>query len=245
MGGVRRVDGDEAIYGTVGYQAPEIEADGPSPSSDLYTVGRALAVLTFEFRGFQGSFAHRLPDGVPLLEQQESFARLLRRGTDSDPARRFGSAGEMAGQLTGVLREVLAVADGVPRPAFSTEFSPEVQAIGTGTGAARSQASLAAPGPAEIVAGLPLPQVDRTDPAAGYLATFAGLNPAQRIVALTLAVAGDPTIPREVTESTETRLALARARIDAGDYDEAGTVLADLAAADPSDWRVAWYNGVR
>jgi serine/threonine-protein kinase PknG len=101
MGGVRQVDGDGPIYGTVGYQAPEIETDGPSPSSDLYTVGRALAVLTFEFRGFQGSFAHRLPDGVPLLEQQESFARLLRRATDSDPVRRFGSAGEMAGQLTG------------------------------------------------------------------------------------------------------------------------------------------------
>jgi serine/threonine-protein kinase PknG len=55
MGGVRRIDSDEAIYGTVGYQAPEIEADGPSVSSDLYTVGRALAVMTFEFRGFQGT----------------------------------------------------------------------------------------------------------------------------------------------------------------------------------------------
>ena len=52
MGGVRRIDSDEPIYGTVGYQAPEIETDGPSISSDLYTVGRALAVLTFEFRGF-------------------------------------------------------------------------------------------------------------------------------------------------------------------------------------------------
>src|SRR6202043_3769546 len=99
---------------------------------------------------------------------------------------------------------------------------------------------LAAPPPAEVVAGLPLPQVDRSDPAAGYLATFAGLNPAQRIVALTQAVEGDSTIPREVTDSAETRLALARARIDAGDYDAAAVVLADLAAADPSDWAVAW-----
>jgi serine/threonine-protein kinase PknG len=247
MGGVRRVDGDGPIYGTVGYQAPEIETDGPSPSSDLYTVGRALAVLTFEFRGFQGSFAHRLPDGVPLLEQQESFARLLRRATDPDPELRFGSAGEMTEQLTGVLREVLAVADGVPRPAFSTEFSPEVQAIGTAAGAADPQASLAAPGAAEIVAGLPLPQVDRTDSAVGYLATFAGLGPAQREVALTLAVAGDATIPLEVTESPETHLALARARIDVGDYRGATaalTTLADLPTGDPSDWRIAWYNGL-
>jgi serine/threonine-protein kinase PknG len=268
MGGVRRVDGDEAIYGTVGYQAPEIEADGPSPSSDLYTVGRALAVLTFEFRGFQGTYKDTLPDGVPLLGEQESFARLLRRATHRDPDRRFGSAGEMAEQLTGVLREVLAVADGVPRPAFSSLFSPEVQAIGTTadlaaaapTAPAAPLTAPAAPSPAaptppasrldappaaEIVAGLPLPQVERSDPAAGYLATFAGLNPAQRIVALTLAVAGDPTIPREVTESAETRLALARARIDVGDYQAAAAVLADLAADDPSDWRVAWYNGLR
>jgi serine/threonine-protein kinase PknG len=262
LGGVRRIDSDEAIYGTVGYQAPEIEADGPSPSSDLYTVGRALAVLTFEFRGFQGTYKYSLPDGVPLLGEQESFARLLRRATHSDPDRRFGSAGEMAEQLTGVLREVLAVADGVPRPAFSSLFSPEVQAIGTELprgddppqtppahgGATRPPVP---PGPpaAEVVAGLPLPQVDRSDPAAGYLATLAGFSPAQRIVALsisgTLAVAGNATVPREVTESAETRFALARARIDAGDYDAAAAVLADLAASDPSDWRVAWYNGLR
>jgi serine/threonine-protein kinase PknG len=247
MGGVRRIDSDEAIYGTVGYQAPEIEADGPSPSSDLFTAGRALAVLTFEFRGFQSTYKYTLPDGVPLLAQQESFARLLRRATHRDPDRRFGSAGEMAEQLTGVLREVLAVADGVPRPAFSSLFSPEVQATGTSADLAPASPAvrLAPPPGAEIVAGLPLPQVDRSDPAAGYLATFAGLSPAQRIVALTLAVSGDQTIPHEVTESAETRLALARARIDVGDYDAAAVVLADLAAGDPSDWRVAWYNGLR
>src|SRR5579862_8993139 len=131
MGGVARIGGDEAIYGTVGYQAPEIGTDGPSVSSDLYTVARALAVLTFEFKGYQSSYKFTFPDGVPLLDQQESFARLLRRATHQDPDRRFGSASEMAEQLTGVLREVLAVADGVPRPAFSTLFSPEVQAIGT------------------------------------------------------------------------------------------------------------------
>ena len=57
MGGVRRIDDDDsAIYGTIGYQAPEIADEGPSPSSDLYTVGRALAVLTFEFNGYQSTY---------------------------------------------------------------------------------------------------------------------------------------------------------------------------------------------
>ncbi len=241
MGGVRRIDSDEAIYGTIGYQAPEIETDGPSPGSDLYTVGRALAVLTFEFKGYQGAFKASLPDGVPLLGEQESFARLLRRATHADPDRRFGSAGEMTEQLTGVLREVLAVGDGVPRPAFSKVFSPEVQAIGVSGG----DQALTAPPPGQIVAGLPRPLVDMTDPAAGYLATFAGLSSAQRVAALTMAVAGDPTVPRPVTESPETQLALVRARTDAGDYDKAAALLADLAADDPFDWRIAWYTGLR
>jgi serine/threonine-protein kinase PknG len=243
MGGVRRIDSDEPIYGTVGYQAPEIEKDGPSVSSDLFTVARALAVLTFEFKGYQSTYKFTFPDGVPLLAQQESFARLLNRATAADPGRRFGSTAEMAEQLTGVLREVLALADGAPRPAFSTVFSPELRAVGTGDDIAG--AALAAPGAADIIAGLPMPHVDRADPAAGYLATFAGLDPGQRAAALSRAVAGDATVPGEVATSAETRLALARARLDVGDIDGANAALAELAAADPSDWRIAWTGGLR
>jgi serine/threonine-protein kinase PknG len=243
MGGVRGIDGEGPIYGTAGYQAPEIGMEGPSVSSDLFTVGRALAVLTFEFKGYQGSYKFTLPDAVPLLAQQESFSRLLRRATHRDPDQRFGSAGEMAEQLTGVLREVLAVADGTPRPAFSTVFSPELQAIGTGDDVAG--AALAAPGAAEIIAGIPMPQVNRADPAAGYLATFAGLDSGQRVAALSRAVAGEGSVPAEVTTSAETRLALARAQLDVGDYDAAGVTLSELAAEDPSDWRIAWTDGLR
>jgi serine/threonine-protein kinase PknG len=243
MGGVRRIDSDEPIYGTVGYQAPEIETVGPSVSSDLFTVARALAVLTFEFKGYQSSYKFTFPDGVPLLAEQESFARLLRRAVNGDPGRRFSSAGEMAEQLTGVLREVLAVADGTSRPAFSTVFSPEIRAIGIGDDTAG--AALAMPGAAEIIEGMPMPQVDRADPAAGYLATLAGLDPDQRAAALSRAVSGDPTVPGEVATSAETRLALARAMLDVGDLDGAGLGVAELAADDPSDWRIAWITGLR
>jgi serine/threonine-protein kinase PknG len=247
MGGVRGVDTEGPIYGTVGYQAPEIGTDGPSVSSDLFTVARALAVLTFEFKGYQSSYKFTFPDGVPLLEQQESFARLLRRATDADPDRRFGSAGEMAEQLTGVLREVLATADGTPRPAFSTVFSPELQAIGVGgdVAATAGPSALAAPRAAEIIEGMPMPQVDRADPAAGYLATYAGLDSVQRAAALAGAVSGDGTVPAEVATSAETRLALARAQLDVGDYEGAGATLSDLAAEDPADWRIAWTDGLR
>jgi serine/threonine-protein kinase PknG len=246
MGGVRGVDSEGPIYGTVGYQAPEIGTDGPSVSSDLFTVARALAVLTFEFKGYQSSYKFTFPDAVPLLEQQESFARLLHRATHSDPERRFGSAGEMAEQLTGVLREVLATADGTPRPSFSTVFSPELQAIGAGDDTAGgAETALAIPRARDVIAGLPMPQVDRADPAAGFLATFAGLDSAQRAAALSGAVSGDAAVPAEVAASAETRLALARAQLDVGDYDGAGATLADLAAEDPSDWRIAWTDGLR
>jgi serine/threonine-protein kinase PknG len=267
MGGVRPIDGDEPIYGTVGYQAPEIEADGPSPSSDLYTVGRTLAVLTFEFAGYQGEYKYRLPDAVPLLAEQESFARLLRRATDPNPERRFQSAAEMAEQTTGVLREVLSEADGQPRPAFSRLFSPELRAIGAeltvvSTADGHGQAGqngqvgqggervwVSPPPAAEVIAGLPAPLADGTDPAAGYLATLGTLQPEQQAAALLAAVAGGSvaggSVPPAVAASPETKLALARALITAGDPDGAAAYLAELAAADPADWRIAWHNGLR
>jgi serine/threonine-protein kinase PknG len=244
LGGVRAIDSDGAIYGTVGYQAPEIETEGPSASSDLYTVGRALAVLTFDF-AYQGEYKYRLPAAEPLLRQHESFARLLRRATHPDPKRRFQSAGELAEQLTGVLREVLSVADGEPRPSFSGFFSPELRAVGTDLSIVGAGVPL--PPAAEVVAGLPLPLADGADPAARYLATLVGLEPEQQAATLRAAVAVDTGVPPAVSASPETKLALVRALLAvgaAGAAHGAATVLAELAAEDPADWRVAWHTGL-
>ncbi|GAQ56571.1 serine/threonine-protein kinase [Streptomyces acidiscabies] len=134
MGAVRRMDDDEsAIYGTVGYQAPEVAEVGPSVASDLYTVGRTLAVLTFDFQGYTTVFADSLPDPdhIEVFRTYESFYRLLVRATDPDPARRFASAQEMAEQLTGVLREVVSIQTGRARPALSTLFGPEIRVTDT------------------------------------------------------------------------------------------------------------------
>ncbi|GGT09093.1 serine/threonine protein kinase [Streptomyces chromofuscus] len=130
MGAVRRLDDDEsAIYGTVGYQAPEVAEVGPSVASDLYTVGRTLAVLTFDFQGYTNVYVDSLPDPdhIEVFRQYESFYRLLVRSTDPDPARRFASAQEMSEQLTGVLREVVSLQTGRARPALSTLFGPELR----------------------------------------------------------------------------------------------------------------------
>src|SRR5260370_4072398 len=205
MGGVRRIDDeDSAIYGTVGYQAPEIADEGPSPSSDLYTVGRALAVLAFEFSGYQTTYVNSLPDpaNVPVLADNESFLRALRRSTDPDPDARFGSAAEMAQQLVGVLREVIAVAEKRPRPSFSMLFSPELHTIGVPSlFASDAEPPLARPGTAEIIAGVPVPDVDRDDPAAGYLATLGALEPGQLPPVLSAAVPGAEGTPPAAAES--------------------------------------------
>ncbi|MEU8823276.1 tetratricopeptide repeat protein [Streptomyces sp. NPDC048636] len=142
MGAVRRMDDeDSAIYGTVGYQAPEISDAGPSVSSDLYTVARTLAVLTFDFQGYTNVYADSLPDpeNIEVFRRYESFYRLLVRATDPDPGRRFASAQEMADQLTGVLREVVAVQSGRPRPALSTLFGPEPRVVDTEVFAGQDQ----------------------------------------------------------------------------------------------------------
>ncbi|WP_234352284.1 serine/threonine protein kinase, partial [Streptomyces sp. NRRL F-6492] len=134
MGAVRRMDDDEsAIYGTVGYQAPEVAEVGPSVASDLYTVARTLAVMTFDFQGYTNVFVDSLPDpeNITVFRTYESFYRFLVRATDPDPARRFASAQEMAEQLTGVLREVVALQSGRPRPALSTLFGTEVRVTDT------------------------------------------------------------------------------------------------------------------
>ncbi len=234
LGGVRRLDDDEgAIYGTVGYQAPEIAAEGPSVSSDLYTVGRALAVLTFDFKGYSTQFVESLPprEQVPLLAEYESFDRLLRRATDPDPLRRFSSAAEMAEQLTGVLREVLAAQDGQPRPAISTVFEPELRVVGIGDASA---AGFPPPAASAVAAGLPAPLADLTDPAAGYLAGLATARPAELVRLLS-----QPPV-----STVEVSLRLARALIDVGEAERAGQVLDELELSDSDDWRIEWYRGL-
>jgi serine/threonine-protein kinase PknG len=242
LGGVRRIDDEEGpIYGTVGYQAPEIAKDGPSASSDLYTIARALAVLTFEF-AYTGTYEHRLPDQatVPVLAQHESFYRLLRRATDTDPRRRFSSATEMAEQLTGVLREELSAATGSPHPAFSARFTSELRAVGASLPIGGSSP---VPDPAEVVSGLPVPVADNTDPAAGYLVTLSTLGPAEQAEALAQAIAA-PDAVGGVADGVEAYLALARARLALGDIGAARHSLAQLTARGVSDWRISWHEGL-
>ncbi|MFJ6908276.1 serine/threonine-protein kinase [Streptomyces griseoluteus] len=258
MGAVRRMDDEEsAIYGTVGYQAPEVADIGPSAASDLYTVGRTLAVLTFDFQGYTTVYADSLPDPdtIEVFRRYESFYRFLVRATDPDPARRFASAQEMADQLTGVLREVVSLSTGQARPALSTLFGPEVRVTDTelfpaldgevsrlGARTLPGHGRPPAPPPALVrpvdapaaALALPVPLVDPNDPDAGFLAGLAASAPGELIGALEAAPG----------QGVETRLRRVRAWLEHGDREAALTTLARLDEERPDDWRVVWYRGV-
>ncbi|HEY8544128.1 MAG TPA: tetratricopeptide repeat protein, partial [Acidimicrobiales bacterium] len=236
LGGVRRIDDQEsAIYGTVGYQAPEVATDGPSVASDLYTVGRLLAVLTLDFRGYQSTYVHSLPppSEQPLLAQHESLHRFLLKATAPDPADRFTSADEMHEQLLGVLREHAAVhGGGQPQPAVSRVFGPD-GLVGTDL-------------PDEVPADWRLlaePRVHPDDPAAGFLLGLVEGDPAAVAAILSAAITDDglPATP-------ETLLRLARAQLEVGDADAARNTLDRLDGNGTGglvgDWRVWWHRGL-
>jgi serine/threonine-protein kinase PknG len=127
LGGVRRIDDVEsAIFGTPGYQAPEVPRTGTTVASDLYTIGRALAVLILDWPTWQGADRERLPvrEDHPVLVAHDCLWRFLQRACAPDPNQRFADADEMAEQLHGVLCQVAAADDGQPRPYPSTRWTP-------------------------------------------------------------------------------------------------------------------------
>lgn len=231
MGAVRHVDQEDgAIYGTIGYQAPEIGEVGPSPESDLYTVGRTMAVLSFPFANFTKDWKVSLPpaSSVALFEQFESYHRLLLRATHPDPAQRFATASDMAEQCLGVLREVVAERTREPRPALSGLFGPETRVAHSDV---TSWDAPGAPGPDTVAAGLPVPRVDPADPAAGLLASLPTNDPDELLAALTAAG----------VDSVEATLRLAYVCIERGLVARAEAFLDDV---DPDDWRLLWYRGL-
>ncbi len=230
LGGVRRIDdtgGD--IYGTVGYSAPEAGA-GPTPVSDLFTIGRTLAVLLIDIKGFSKEHRYTLPGPVeePRLQNQESLYRLLLKSTAQAADDRFEDANEFAEQALGVLREVVAVETGVPRPGASVLFGSDQLALDAG------DEMLAVMPDAD---DLPLPALDTEDVGAAVVSSAIGLaDPAKRVAALRLAVG-------QFKKSREAKLRLAGSLTDAGEYNEAKEMLWSLGEEDAWDWRVLWLQG--
>lgn len=251
LGAVSRINSFGYLYGTPGFQAPEIVRTGPTIATDIYTVGRTLAALTLNLRTRNGRYADGLPDDDPLLKTYDSFGRLLRRATDPDPRRRFSSAEEMSAQMMGVLREVVAHDSGVARPGLSTIFSPSRSTFGVDLLVAHTDVYLDGQVHSEkltareIVTALPVPLVDPTDVAASVLQATVLSQPVQTLDSLRAARHGVLDAQGvDVSESIELPLMEVRALLDLGDVAKATRKLDDLAERVGWRWRLVWYRAV-
>ncbi|WP_330250875.1 serine/threonine-protein kinase PknG [Nocardia sp. NBC_00565] len=251
LGAVTAIEAYGNLYGTRGFQASEIARTGPTVASDIYTVGRTLAVLTLSMPMEQGRYLDGIPDPAdhPVLERYEFFHRVLLCATDLDPARRFPSARGMSAQLAGVLREILALETGAEHPQLSTVFSPQRGSFGTEE--LISQTDAYADGVArstllrvrEVAAALPGPLIDPTDPSAPLLAATVHPEPQEGLAALHEArerAADDPENAPE-TMGLELTLAEARLRLELGESAAVRHLLSELPA--DHDWRIDWYLG--
>lgn len=251
LGAVSRINSFGYLYGTPGYQAPDIVRTGPTVATDIYTVGRTLAALTLNLRTRNGRYVDGLPDDDPTLTTYDSYARLLRRATDPDPRRRFASAEEMSGQLMGVLREVVAKDTGIPRPGLSSVFTRSRSTFGEHllvehTDVYRDgQVHSAKLTAREIVTALQVPLVDPGDVAAPVLSATVLSEPVQTLDSLRAVRHGAlDSDGIDLSESVELPLMEVRALLDLGNVTKANQKLEDLAARVGWRWRLIWYRGV-
>ncbi|WP_460356172.1 serine/threonine-protein kinase PknG [Mycobacterium sp. ZZG] len=251
LGAVSRINSFGYLYGTPGYQAPEIVRTGPTVATDIYTVGRTLAALTLKLRTRKGRYVDGLPEDDPVLREYDSFGRLLRRAIDPDPRRRFQSAEEMSSQLMGVLREVVAKDTGVPRPGLSTTFSPSRSTFGVDLLVAHTDVYLDGQVHSEkltaqeIVRALQVPLVDPTDVGATVLSATLLSQPVQTLDSLRAARHGAlDSDGIDLSESVELPLMEVRALLDLGDVAKATRKLDELAERIGWRWRLVWFRAV-
>ncbi len=222
LGGVRRIDDVEsAIYGTVGYQAPEVARMGTTVASDIYTIGRTLLVLMMEFRGYQTRYVASLPPvaETPLFATHDSLYRLIAKACAPDPADRFASVDELRVQLLGVLREVVAAKTSGTALTSAASVLFEAPAV---TGEALEWDEL------------PALRTDTSDPQYSWLSNIAVTDPEQRLAELR----------RAPDTSPEVALAQARAALELRRPDLVDQVVNSMLAADPWEWRAVWVSGL-
>ncbi len=222
LGGVRHVDDqDSAIYGTVGYQAPEVPTTGPSIASDIYTIGRTLLVLCMEFRGYQTTYLASIPEpeSTPLFQRYGSLYWLIAKCCAPDPADRFVSADELRTQALGVLREV--VAQSVEGTALTSAASVHFTSPAVSTAHVEwSQ--------------LPTLRPDSSDTQHAWLVSLPPGEPAERLALLA----------RAPEETAEVLIARGMEELHGGQSSGATETAQQILALDPWDWRALWLSGL-
>jgi len=231
MGAVRKIgDPNGDIFGTPGFMAPEADED-PREVSDLYTIGRTLAVLIMEFSYSSGTYERALPtpNEQAVLADNESLYRFLLRATHPDPDERFQTADQMAEQLWGVLREIVAIRT-EPKPADSKVFTNEALP-------ADAEDRLMALPTSQM---LPSVRVDLTDRAANeVISALSTPDVRQRVAAL------QAVDRRYKDQSAEPKLRLIETILSANE--DVGVkpepLLDALDARDEFEWRTHWLRG--
>jgi serine/threonine-protein kinase PknG len=235
-------------WGTEGYRAPEVMLTGsPTVRSDLFAVGRTLEdMLPWAAGG--------APDSPLRAQTTDSVDNFLARATAPDPADRFRTAAEMAGQLSGVLREIVALRDRRPHPAPSLLFGAERQCLGAELGrvpplhwwttddAFRAAVDGrgrplpdAVPAAREAAALLPTPRPNPADPAAALLLTLSGGDTSS----------ADEQLAKAEQSSAEVNLLRCRTRLESGDLAGAEKNLAVARGlTEDGDWRIRWHDGL-
>ncbi|MDR1432281.1 MAG: protein kinase, partial [Propionibacteriaceae bacterium] len=221
LGGVRHADDESAIFGTVGYQAPEVAAEGASIAADIFTVGRTLMVLCADVPGYQTKYEFSLPPAqeMPAFAAHDSLYRLLQRCCAAEPDDRFSSTEELRRQMLGVLREVVSAKRG--QVATTASASPYFQPP-NGIGEKPSWEYL------------PELRLDEDDPMAGWLSQITSVNPKSRLKALR----GAPQPTPEVL------LAQAKAALADNDLQMARSCVEKMLDDNPWEWRAVWMAGL-
>jgi serine/threonine-protein kinase PknG len=191
------------------------------------------------------------PASGPAVESLDNF---ISRATAQNPADRFGAAVEMAGQLSGVLRELVALRTSRPHPGPALLFGAETECLDTALGSVppltwwTSEGAFRAaadgsgrplpdslPAAGEAAALLPAPRPDPADPAAGLLLTLSGGD----------ASAADEQLAAAGPRSVEANLLRCRTRLARGDLAGARESLTRAKGIHGSgDWRIRWHDAL-
>jgi len=223
MGGVRRIDDDDSvIFGTQGYQAPEVSTHGCTIASDIFTLGRTLLILCAEVKGYQTTYATSTPplDQLPGLARYDSVYRLITKCCAPDPSDRFSSVAELRRQMLGVLREVVSQA-----------------AQGAATTSAPSDLFEPPTVVADVFTWKQLPRLkpDPTDPSLPMLASLDPAMTARERLGV---------LQRTPSKTFEVQSALCLAAIETGAADVLAKTVEDILVRDPWEWRAAWIEGL-
>ena len=220
LGGVYRMDDQSSpVYGTVGYQAPEIAADRARRSPPTCSPWPARSPCwrrTSPATRARTATRCRRPRRCRCTRRFPSLYAFLERATAADPDERFQSAEEMGAQLLGVLREIVAA--GGSTPPRGAEHALHAAGARLARRARLAHAADAARQPGR--------------PGRGRHRVAAGPR------------RGDPPARRAAGSGGRDRLWLARALIQRERVADALAVLDGVERADPWEWRATWYRGL-